>query len=251
MNMAPSEEDLHAYVDGQLDDEARAAVELYLARHPERAQQVRDWMRDARELRAAIAGVPLPRDNPALDPAAIRARRAGRARSWMAMAASLVLCFAIGSVGGWQARGWRATPTVAPMSDAIEAYKLMVVDRSVGVDVAASSLQELQSWLDRSVGMTTTMPDLGQAGFRPVGGRLFATESGAAAMVIYEDEAGRTLSFYVRPPLSAHRLLAAGERAEGGLITRYGSRHGALYAIVGPAEAFALQGVAKALEGRT
>lgn len=251
MNMAPSEEDLHAYVDGQLDDDAREAVERYLSRHPDRAQQVQDWLRDARQLRAAVAGVPLPRDNPALDPAAIRARRALRTRSWLAMAASLVLCLAIGSMGGWQARGWRTASAVAPMSDAVEAYKLMVVNRSAGVDVAASSLDELQSWLDRSVGMTAKMPDLGPAGFRPIGGRLFATESGAAAMVIYEDGAGRMLSFYVRPPPSAHRLLVAGQRAEGGLIARYGSLQGVLYAVVGPAEAFALQGVANALDGRT
>ncbi|SAI32870.1 transmembrane regulator [Bordetella ansorpii] len=247
MNQVPSEDDLHAYVDGQLDDAAHAAVERYLSRHPERARQVQDWQRDAQRLRAAIAGVPMPRVNPALDPAMIRARRAARTRSWMAIAASLLFCVAIGSLGGWQARGWRMASAVAPMSDAVAAYRLMVVDRTAPVDFAASSQDELQGWLDRNVGLAAKMPDLAPAGFRPVGGRLFATESGAAAMVIYQDAVGRTLSFYVRPPLSAHRLLVAGERTEGGLIARYGSRQGVLYAMVGPADAFSLQGVANAL----
>ena len=41
MNTPPNDHDLQAYVDGQLDDDARAAVERYLALHPARAEQVK------------------------------------------------------------------------------------------------------------------------------------------------------------------------------------------------------------------
>ena len=37
MNNIPSEEDIHAYVDGRLDDTRRQAVEFYFAQHPQRA----------------------------------------------------------------------------------------------------------------------------------------------------------------------------------------------------------------------
>ncbi|KDB09978.1 putative transmembrane anti-sigma factor [Burkholderia sp. lig30] len=247
MNTPPDEHDLHAYVDGHLGGDERAAVERYLAHHPDRAKRVQRWQQDAQRLRAALESVPPPFENPALDPAAIRARRTERARMRFALAASFVFCIGIGTFGGWQARGWNSA-SAAPMSDAVEAYRLMVVDRSAQVDFTPSGPGELQAWLARRVGPGVTLPDLTAAGFRPVGGRLFATERGAAAMVLYEDVSGRTLSFYVRPPESAHRLLPAGKRADGELLARYGSLHGFNYAIVGNADSVGDQAVVNALD---
>ncbi|CAJ5046223.1 transmembrane regulator PrtR [Burkholderia pseudomallei] len=247
MNIPPDEHDLHAYVDGRLDADARTAVKRWLALHPARAEQVRRWRQDAQQLRAALDSVPTPAPTRTLDPAVLRARRAGRARARLAMAASLVLCVALGAIGGWQAHGWSSAPA-APMSDAVAAYKLMVVDRSARVDVAQKQPGELQAWVARALGAAARLPDLSSAGFAPVGGRLFATERGAAAMVLYEDAAGRTLSFYIRPPESANRLLAAGERADGALLARYGSARGFNYAVVGRADSVGEAAVARALE---
>ncbi|MGS0892888.1 anti-sigma factor family protein [Burkholderia stagnalis] len=251
MNTPPNEHDLQAYVDGQLDADARAAVERYLALHPERAEQVKRWQQDAQRLRAALESVRMPAENPALDPAAIRARRAERARMRFAMAASFVFCVGLGTFGGWQARGWNAAPAVAPMSDAVEAYKMMVVDQTAKVDYRPTRAGDLQGWLTRRVGASARLPDLSAAGFRPVGGRLFATERGAAAMVLYEDDAGRMLSFYLRPPESAHRLMAAGERVDGALLARYGSVNGLNYAVVGPADSLGEKAVVHALDEQT
>lgn len=39
----PDEQDLHAWVDGQLDEERKKWVEHYLQQHPERAAQVKKW----------------------------------------------------------------------------------------------------------------------------------------------------------------------------------------------------------------
>ncbi|MBY4830996.1 anti-sigma factor family protein [Burkholderia dolosa] len=251
MNIPPDEHDLQAYVDGQLDGDARAAVERYLALHPERAEQVKQWRQDAQRLRAALESVRMPDDNPALDPAAIRARRAERTRMRFAMAASFVFCIGLGTFGGWQARGWNAPPAVAPMSDAVEAYRMMVVDRAAKVDFKPSSAGELQAWLTTRVGKSAVLPDLSAAGFRPVGGRLFATGHGAAAMVLYQDDAGRTLSFYLRPPESAQRLMAAGERVDGHLLARYGSVNGMNFAVVGPADSLAEKAVVRVLDQQT
>ncbi|AOK28275.1 MULTISPECIES: anti-sigma factor family protein [Burkholderia] len=249
MKLPPDEHDLHAYVDGWLDEAERAAVERYLARDPERAAQVHRWQQDAQRLRAALASLPPPPANPALDPAALRARRAERARARFALAASLVLCVGIGTLGGWHAHRLTGTPA-APMSDALEAYKLIVVERSARIDFPSRRPADLQAWLEARVGSAVKLPDLSGAGFRPVGGRLFATERGAAAMVLYEDAHGRTLSFYVRPPESAHRLLAAGQRIDGGLLARYGSSHGFNYAIVGRAGSLDETAVARALDAQ-
>ncbi|EDT42760.1 anti-sigma factor family protein [Burkholderia ambifaria] len=248
-DLRPDEHDLQAYVDGQLDDDARAAVERYLALHPESAEQVKRWQQDAQRLRAALESVRMPGENPELDPATIRARRAARSRMRFAMAASFVFCIGLGTFGGWQARGWNAPPPIAPMSDALEAYRMMVVDQTAKVDYRPTGAGDLQGWLTRRVGASAKLPDLSTAGFRPVGGRLFTTDSGAtAAMVLYEDNAGRTLSFYLRPAESKHRLLPAGQRVDGSLLARYGSVNGINFAVVGPAVNLGEQAVVRALD---
>ncbi|OZI30407.1 anti-sigma factor [Bordetella genomosp. 10] len=255
MSIPPDEDDLHAYVDGRLDDETRESLERAFAQDPGKAARAQRWLRDARNLRAELDDLPLPPANPALDPAAIRAGLAARARTRWAIAASMVLCLGLGTMGGWQARGWRggvdASLRAAPMSDAIAAYRLMVVDRSAHIDFTASSVGELQAWLARSVGPGARLPDLAAAGFHPVGGRLFATEGGAAAMVLYEDAAKRTLSFYLRPPEMPRQRLPAGKRTDGGLLARYGTLHGLLYAVVGPVESLDENAVAHALDEQT
>ncbi|MBU9126955.1 anti-sigma factor [Burkholderia multivorans] len=248
----PDEHDLQAYVDGQLDDDARAAVERYLALHPESAEQVKQWQQDAQRLRAALESVRMPGENPALDPAAIRARRAERARMRFAMAASFVFCVGLGTFGGWQARGWNAQPAVAPMSDALNAYRMLVVNRTAKVDYRPSGANDLQRWLTTRVGTSAKLPDLSAAGFRPVGGRLFTTDVGAtSAMVLYEDDAGRTLSFYVRPAESSRRLLPSGQRMDGPLLARYGSVNGLNFAVVGPADSLEEKAVVRALDQQT
>ncbi|AOJ91434.1 anti-sigma factor [Burkholderia multivorans] len=248
----PDEHDLQAYVDGQLDDDARAAVERYLALHPESAEQVKQWQQDAQRLRAALESVRMPGENPALDPAAIRARRAERARMRFAMAASFVFCVGLGTFGGWQARGWNAQPAVAPMSDALNAYRMLVVNRTAKVDYRPTGASDLQRWLTTRVGTSAKLPDLSAAGFRPVGGRLFTTDVGAtSAMVLYEDDAGRTLSFYVRPAESSRRLLPAGQRVDGPLLARYGSVNGLNFAVVGPADSLEEKAVVRALDQQT
>ena len=67
------------------------------------------------------------------------------------------------------------------------------------------------------------VPDLSDTGFRPVGGRSFATEEGAAAMVVYRGTAGYIISFYVRSRGPRRHLLPRGKRADGGLLAQYGS----------------------------
>ena len=53
----PSSELLHAYLDQQLDEPTRLAVEAYLASHPDAAAQVAGWRQDAQHLRAALANL--------------------------------------------------------------------------------------------------------------------------------------------------------------------------------------------------
>jgi hypothetical protein len=58
-----TEDELHAYVDGQLADDRRGAVEQWLAEHAEDAARVAAWRAQADAMRArygAIADEPVP-----------------------------------------------------------------------------------------------------------------------------------------------------------------------------------------------
>lgn len=227
----PSEEDIHAYVDGRLDDERRQAIEFYLAQNPARAAEVHGWQRDAQQLRAALSGVGMPAPNPELDPQRLRQRRSQRLRARLAIAAMLVLALGAGGIGGWQVRAQREFAVEPPMGDALQAYRLFASAQPASFDISGNASDHLQAWLDTHFRGAPRLPDLQQAGFHVVGGRLMAAETGPAAMVLYEDTAGRAITFYIRPP-SARGALPRGQRRDGNLIAAYGSRNGFNLAMV-------------------
>lgn len=228
----PSEHDIHAYVDGHLDGARRGEVERYLARHPEQADEVHGWRQDAQQLRTLLAGDLIPA--PALDPTLIREQVRHRRTVRWATAAGLLLCLMLGGIGGWAARGMGNDR--APMADAMQAYRLLALDHGVGMDITTGNESDLRAWLVGRVGSTVRLPDLADAGFRPMGGRLFATDQGPAAMVLYDDGNGHTVSFYVRPPGPARHFLSRGAREESGLLASYWSDGGHNYAVVAMAD---------------
>ena len=62
-NIPVTEDELHAYVDGELPVERRADVEAWLAAHPDEAERVQSWRAMAEMLHArydAVAQEPVP-----------------------------------------------------------------------------------------------------------------------------------------------------------------------------------------------
>lgn len=234
MKIPPNEQDLHAYVDDQLDERERIIIENYLAQHPHIAHQVQCWREDTQRLRTTLAWLPLPDVTTQLDPIAINHRRVRATYRRMRLAASFILCIGLGLLGGWQAHSWQAS-TMLPMGDALSAYRLMVIEKSIAADFSPDRPTALTAWIMQHVGKNARMPDLRQAGFTPASGRLFATEQGVAAMVLYRDKTGHILSFYIRQPDPRQPLLSTGQRTVDGLVAHYGSSQGLNYAVVGPA----------------
>ena len=97
-----TEDELHAYVDGELPADRRGAVEAWLASHPEDVARVAEWRAQADAIRArygAVAAEPVPARFD-LD------KLARGARSWRAIAAAAAIgAFLVGGVVGWMAHG--------------------------------------------------------------------------------------------------------------------------------------------------
>ncbi|MEB2623666.1 anti-sigma factor family protein [Pseudomonas sp. YuFO8] len=241
ISMPPSERDLHAYVDHQLGEEDRRLVETFLASNPLVAAQVRGWQQDAQHLRAALGGLLQQPANPDLDPAVIRQRMKRQSRRHLASAAVLLIAVSVGGFGGWQAREVTLVSTQLPMTDALQAYRLIAQQGLLPADYKAGDEGDMQGWLDRYFTQANRLPDLSGAGFKPASGRLLSTEQGPAAMVVYENQGGQKISFYVRPPGPKNYLLPRGSRSDGGLQAEYWSGSGYNYAMVSPVDTPAAQ----------
>src|SRR3954452_7369860 len=102
-----SEEELHAYVDGQIAGGECATVEKWLETHPEDAAHVAAWRAQADAIRArygAVASEPVP--------VRFELDRLIRAdRKWSRLGAAVaLLAFLVGGAAGWFGRGaWQGS----------------------------------------------------------------------------------------------------------------------------------------------
>lgn len=199
-----TEDELHAYVDGELPADRREAVGAWLAANPEQAALVAAWRAQADSIRARYGDVvnePVPQRlqlDQIIKNDITHARMRGRTWASMAAAAALVAFIAGGGVG-WYARA--ATTVAQPVFDkftaeALDAYKLYVVEVRHPVEVPGSELAHLKQWLSRRVGHELNIPDLSSMGLKLVGGRLLPGPTGAAAFYMYEGPTGERFTIF-------------------------------------------------------
>lgn len=197
-----SDGDLHAYVDGVLDEARRAAVEAHLATHPDRAVEVDVWRRQNETLRALYhpAGeeaVPSRLGSYRID----RDLRMASGRRWR-MAAAAVVLIALGGLGGWYGRDLFALApggAVPLVDEAIAAHSLYAREVVHPVEVRADQKAHLAAWLSKRLDRPLNIPDLRDQDFDLVGGRLLPAAQGPAAQFMYEDKAGHRVTLYVVP----------------------------------------------------
>ena len=210
-----TEADLHAFADGLLPAGRHAAIEAFLASHPEARQQVDDWQAQNLALKRLLDPVlaePLPLRLPlAAPPPALAARR------WGGMAAALLLAVASGG-SAWWARGTldaRALalahgpgyPQVAVAGSeggmpafaqrAAVAHVVYSPDARRPVEVGADQQQALVNWLTKRIGTTVRPPDLHALGYELVGGRLLPGDKGPVAQFMFGDAQGQRLTLYI------------------------------------------------------
>jgi anti-sigma factor RsiW len=202
---AVGDEDLHAYVDGQLSAERRQAVERHIESNPEAARKLADYRTQREALRAAFAAravEPLPPD---LSLPRIIAER--RRRPWWPSlaAASVLLALLLGVAGGWVLRdlpGEGATQRAMTLltREAFASHAVYARDVRHPVEVPGSEAPHLQQWLSNRLDRIIVAPDLSVLGYHLIGGRLLATERGsAAALLMYDDASHQRISVLLRP----------------------------------------------------
>lgn len=198
-----SEEELSAYVDGELPRDRALQIAAILEREPALSAHVAELRRQNALLRAALDPVlnePIPA--PLLRAASRAAARSlfmrgGRAWSVFGAAASLVVGLAL----GWLARGQMIELAGTPVSfqrQAAITHALYASDANRPVEIWAAEEQRMVTWLSKRLGFAVHPPNLNSMGYALVGGRLVAGNEKPAALFMYENDQKQRISLLVR-----------------------------------------------------
>jgi anti-sigma factor RsiW len=218
----PNDETLSAWLDGELDESTRHAVEAWLHQHPEDAARVRLWAADREALRARFDPV---LHEPVPEALQRKVREGGRGAagsrwpawtarpSWQMAAAAAGLVASGALIGGglvWQfqqqhqaaGRGsWTQRAAVAHAVYAPEVRHPVEVNVAEGLPEQQHAQEEhLARWLTKRLDMPVRLFDLREHGFTLVGGRLLPDAQGPSAQLMYQNGAGQRVTVYLRRP---------------------------------------------------
>lgn len=200
--LRPDDATLHAWVDGELQPDAAAAVAQWLAEHPDEAARmagIQAQNAGLQALHASLLEEPVP-------PRLIRSlQKPSLQWRWPhALAAGIMLSVGLG-LGYGAGRQTSASQAAAPLAqlpgfvrEAAAAHAVYVPEQRHPVEVAVQQQAHLVQWLSRRLGVALKPPVLEAQGFQLMGGRLLPGESGQArAQFMYEDQAGQRVTLYV------------------------------------------------------
>jgi anti-sigma factor RsiW len=234
MNGPPSvpltEDEIHAFVDGQLSSEQLASVQARLDNDSAARATVVQWQRQRDALRSLHRHV-LDEAAPAsLISAAHQATASQQVLNqwarWGGMAASVLLAFGVGWVSNtaWRAEGQFQASSASLVKargaqdfarQASYAHSVYSPEIRHPVEVTAAEQEHLVQWLSKRVGKPLKVPNLGPQGYELVGGRLLPGEAGARAQFMFQNAAGTRITLY----------LGAMDKVPGGADARETSFH--------------------------
>ena len=239
-----SEDELSAYVDGELPADRRGAVEAWLATHPDDAAKVAAWRKLGDLVRVRYGTVADEKPPARLEVDRLTRRRYG---AMVAAVAAVIAAFLVGGVAGWTARGVEtATPSDLSRftTDALDAYRLYTVEVRHPVEVPGDQRPHLVEWLSKRVGSPLRAPELDKMGLKLVGGRLLPGPTGATAFFMYEGPSGERFTLYCGRTSDRETALryTTGEQN----AAYYWVDQNLFYVLSGPAEQSKLHDIAQA-----
>jgi anti-sigma factor RsiW len=129
-------------------------------------------------------------------------------------------------------------------ADALEAYRLYVVEVRHPVEVPGDQRPHLVEWLSKRLGSPVLAPQLEKMGLKLVGGRLLPGPTGATAFFMYEGPSGERFTLYcghTGDRETALRYTAGDQNA-----AYYWVDQNVAYVLSGPAEREKLRDIAQA-----
>jgi len=208
-----AEDELQAYVDGQLDSRRRAAIEAYLAGRPDEAARLAAYRMQNIGLHALFDPQPGNRQGEETPPprlaalaGALDARLADERRPGTAMprlrnlAAGIALLMAAGTAG------WLAVEQSGPRHNSLASLTRQTSETpaqpvaQVASAAASGGERQVVAWLAAQPGdVPASVPDLEALGFRLMAEKVLPGASGTpAAQLRYEDDAGQQLTLTMR-----------------------------------------------------
>lgn len=220
------DEDLHAYVDGELSDERRTEVEAYLSNNPaafERVQAYQEQKQAIKILFSSVLNEPAPERLLTAAMLGSSTEKSTQKTQWYPswslkrIAASFLLAMGSGAVG------WVAHSELSPAYPDVSVAQVDRVIPSTGasvlapglahqaaiahvvyspdikrpVEVGADQEDQLVAWLSKRLNADVRPPSLSSLGFELIGGRLLPGSNGPVAQFMYHDVTGQRLTLYV------------------------------------------------------
>ena len=231
------EEDLHAYVDGELDNDRIPEVELWLSNHPEDAAKVHAYKLQnihMHSLYDRMLNEPLPI---LIEKTLSKNRNSFEPKSWMKVAAAIVLVVLAG-ISGWGLHGLQSEQPATEQNFVKQALDAHVVFVSGGDGIKETAIG---TGIDR-VGMYSRhlqyplrVPNLAKAGFKLTGGRLLTNKGVTAAQLMYKSRSHRMITLYVQGGFSKKDMTFRFV-AENNMVAFYWSDGPLGYALTGSME---------------
>jgi anti-sigma factor RsiW len=231
-----TEDDLHAFVDDNLEVERREQVEKYLASNRDALARVAAYRNQASALRSALdpiaaEAIPTRLDLRHITPTARKSRQTSQWR----FAAAAVILLAVGAGGGWFTRGFYTEQLGGISTLAAEAsasYRTFAADRVRPVEFRSDERDTLRDIARSVTGTPEVLPDLTAVGYRLMGGRMVPTVHGPAMMLMYDNDQGSRLVMLSRR-MAVDRDSSMKSAHDDGVGSWTWARSGIGYSLVG------------------
>ncbi len=241
-----SEEELQSYVDGQLDGPSHDRVAAALTSDPELARRADELRRLADALHATYDSV---LDEPM--PTEMLRTVINRDQSPLLRLAAVVAWMTIGGViGGLIVNSIAPQPASELRAErplpreAAYAHAVYVPEIRHPVEVGADEREHLNAWLSKRLANPVVAPDIREAGYQLVGGRLLPDAGRPAAQFMYEDTQGTRITLYVRGHEESARDTALRHSTDGNISVVYWLDGSLAYALAGSIQRDQLENIA-------
>jgi anti-sigma factor RsiW len=200
-----TEAELHAFVDGELDEARARLVAQRIEADPALIQRVAAYRADQEQLRRIYTPL-IEEPLPARLVRAVTAQHRPAARLWaagatLAAAAAILLVVSTGLLGG---------PKDALLDEAMAVRDGAVTPEQQLADLSAGQGDALVA---KTLSPSVKVPDLSKAGYHLAGLALYPDHArGGAVQLSYRDDKGRLLTVYLHHPTGTDRYEFLPER---------------------------------------